>query len=90
MSDQLRSHLRKEDLIGRLGGDEFAVMVCTAFSRDELERTLQRFQERLHKIKWDDRQMSCSIGALPSTAPRAADELYREADELLYLSLIHI
>lgn len=81
---ELETAFGQDGFIGRLGGDEFAVMVCTAFSRDELERTLQRFQERLHKIKWGDRQMSCSIGALPITAPRAADELYREADELLY------
>lgn len=80
----LREVFGQNSLVGRMGGDEFAVLLCTPTPRTELESALRHFQERLHRIHWDDWRMSCSIGVLPVPEVRPAEELYQEADQLLY------
>ena len=71
-------------LIGRLGGDEFAVLLYQDASPAELEVDLRHFLERIHKVAWEDRRLTCSVGALPIRGGCTPEELYRDADQLLY------
>ena len=67
-----------------MGGDEFAVHLCSPISREELETKLRHLQDWIHRIVWHDYHASCSIGVLLVFGPGAPEELYREADHLLY------
>lgn len=83
---ELEAAFGRDGFIGRLGGDEFAVFLYEPVTREELERSLQRFQERLGKIKWENRKLSCSIGAQPVRKEEPAEILYQAADKLLYMA----
>lgn len=80
----LKEFFGNEGIIGRLGGDEFAVLLYQDVSRAELEVDLRHLFDRIHKITWDDQHLTCSIGALPIRAGCTPEELYRDADQLLY------
>ena len=67
-----------------MGGDEFAVLVCADLSAPELEVALRHLLDRIHRITWEDRHLTCSIGALPFQTVQAPEELYLAADRLLY------
>ena len=82
----LRETFGRDGLVGRMGGDEFAVLVYIPMPREELEAALRQFQAQIRQIRWGGSQLTCSIGVLPITQVRAAEELYREADRLLYLA----
>ena len=75
-----------EGIIGRLGGDEFAVLLPQDVSRVELEVDLRHFLDQIHKITWEDRHLTCSIGVLPVLPGRTPEELYRDSDQLLYVA----
>lgn len=80
----LKETFGREALIGRMGGDEFAVLACTDMTAEELEVELRHFLDRIHRIRWGDVQLACSIGALPIRPSCPPEELYRDADHLLY------
>ncbi len=80
----LRATFGHSGLVGRMGGDEFAVLLYTPISREELEVDLRHFQESVRKLAWGDWRASCSIGVLPIAAAKPVEELYRDADQLLY------
>ena len=73
-----------EGIISRLGGDEFAVLLYQDVSRAELEVDLRHFLSRVRKIAWEDRHLTCSVGALPIRSGYTPEELYHDADQLLY------
>ncbi len=73
-----------DGLIGRVGGDEFAILIYIPTTRPLLEGQLQRLMESIQRIRMDNRAISCSIGAQPITPDRTAEDLYRDADNLLY------
>ena len=76
----LKEIFREDCLIGRVGGDEFALLVCAPIPQAEL----RRFFGRAHKVVWEDRRLTCSVGVLRFQVKRPAEELYLEADKLLY------
>ena len=80
----LKELFENEGNVGRLGGDEFAVLLYQDVSRIELEVDLRHLMERVRNITWDDRHLTCSVGALPVRAGYTPEELYRDADRLLY------
>lgn len=80
----LKELFGKEGAVGRLGGDEFAVLLHRGISCAELEVDLRRFMERVRKITWEERHLTCSVGALSIRIGCAPEELYRDADRLLY------
>ena len=80
----LREGFPRDSLIGRMGGDEFAVLVCADLSAPELEVALRHLLDRIHRTTWEDRHLTCSIGALPFQTVQAPEELYLAADRLLY------
>ena len=80
----LKEIFREDCLIGRVGGDEFALLVCAPIPQAELEVDLRRFFGRAHKVVWEDHRLTCSVGVLRFQVKRPAEELYLEADKLLY------
>ncbi len=84
LAQALQKTFGPDGLVGRVGGDEFAVLLCSPISREELETKLRHLQDWIHRIVWHDYRASCSIGVLLVFGPGAPEELYREADHLLY------
>ncbi len=82
----LRDIFGQQSLIGRLGGDEFAMLVYTDMMSAELGAELQHFLDRVHRITWENQHLTCSIGALPVQPLRSPEDLYRDADQLLYVA----
>ena len=82
----LREIFFRDSFLGRMGGDEFAVLLYGDTAAAELEVDLRHFLERIHKVSWGSHHLTCSVGALQVTAAAAPEELYREADRLLYLA----
>ncbi len=74
----------RRSLVGRMGGDEFAAMIYSDITREELEVALRHFLERTHRIELGGQPLTCSVGALPVRLSCPPEELYREADQLLY------
>lgn len=85
VADTVRSSLRAGDVVGRLGGDEFALMLTGAGEREGLG-VLERLRERLGALAAaHDWPVSFSIGMVTClTSPCTADELVRQADNLMY------
>lgn len=81
----LRSCFRDEDIIARIGGDEFAVLLantnCQACEniKQRMERTL-----RQHNQGFSDRPLSLSIGAATLDEQGSLDELFKQADTMMY------
>lgn len=84
MSAVLKTIFGRDGVIGRIGGDEFAVLLYVPTTRERLETDLNLFLSKIHKVEIRGNRLSCSIGAVPIKAGKTADELYKEADEILY------
>ena len=81
----LREAFGQDGIIGRLGGDEFGVMLYAPMGREVLEVCLYQFLRQVRRIRWgEESRVTCSVGVLPVTGPKAVEELYRQADRLLY------
>ena len=83
---KLKNNFHRDALIGRIGGDEFALLTHTPLSKEELELRLRHFLHQIHEIPCHDFPISCSIGAQPAGNGQSIHELYRLADELLYIA----
>ena len=84
VSGSLRKIFGRSGIVGRLGGDEFAVLLYENMPLVELEVELRHLLEQVGKVSWDGYRLSCSIGVLPIRSLYAPEELYRDADRLLY------
>lgn len=71
-------------VIGRVGGDEFALLWPMPVSRQSLEEKLSLLLNRMREAGKDGSAMSCSIGVTPIAELKTVEELYKEADHLLY------
>lgn len=83
IAGHLQAVFEKYGAVGRVGGDEFAVMIEQEMTRDELEQELTQFLDRIVDI-WEDRKITCSIGAYRFTFPREIKELLTQTDRVLY------
>lgn len=81
----LRSCFRDEDIIARIGGDEFAVLLANTNS-EACENIKQRLARtvRQHNQGFSDRPLSLSIGAATLNEQGSLDELFKQADALMY------
>ena len=71
-------------ILGRLGGDEFVVLVSEAMSRPEAETLLNSLRKGIRRIRVQEEAITCSIGVIPVEPECTIEELYRNADRLLY------
>ena len=69
---------------GRLGGDEFVVLVVQPLEQEEMKDLLRRLKEEVNRIPCKEKTVSCSIGVIPVEEGYTVEELYRNADHLLY------
>ena len=84
VAQSLRDVFLQQGVVGRLGGDEFAVLVHVAESREQLEGQLDSLMNRFHEIDCGDWRVSGSIGVAPAGECTSAEELYQQADQILY------
>ena len=84
VADCLRREFESCGILGRLGGDEFVVLVHRPMPYGEAEAALNRLRETVSRIPLPEGTVTCSIGVIPAEPGRTAEELYRQADRLLY------
>ena len=85
---RMRLAVRETDRLARLGGDEFAVLLSNTDTDDDIALVARRIIDGVaDPIQFGAHSMhvGASIGAAPcSTAARANDDLYKQADLALY------
>ncbi len=84
VADELKKIFDKEGIVGRLGGDEFVVLICEPWHRKTIEAKLNHLKKEVGKILLPAGTVTCSIGVIPVEAGYSLEELYRNADRLLY------
>ncbi len=89
IAQTLKTHFRKDDVIGRLGGDEFLVFLPGSAGREEaIGHSMTALLHKLAAITVgpnNERTISCSIGCASERLGRDSfAELYRRADLALY------
>ena len=88
ISNQIKSSLRKSDILGRLGGDEFVVVLEKIKHREQIESVHNKiFSLFSRPFPTQDNQyfISCSIGiSLYPQDGSQAEELIRKADMAMY------
>lgn len=85
-ADALKDVFNQNCIIGRMGGDEFAVLVCMDISVSDLKTKLDRLLDNIHKITFKNRRLTCSIGAIQVKQLRMPEDLYNNADRILYMA----
>lgn len=87
-ADILKEFFHKDDIIGRLGGDEFCVFYTGKNSYDVLAQKAEQICEAVRNIRPAKEGVpgtSISIGIVRRASEEKFDELYRKADEALYI-----
>ena len=89
ISDMIKSHFRKEDILIRAGGDEFIVFLKGAGqSAEVVEQVVADLIRELSEIsigEKKDRTIHCSIGcAVESAGKDTFETLFKRADRALY------
>lgn len=86
--DLLKRMFRKTDIVMRLGGDEFAVFAypCVDINviKIKAEKVIEAYKKEAEK-RYPLSRTSISIGGVSGTDTRTFPELYRQADEILYV-----
>ena len=80
----LKEVFNQNCIVGRMGGDEFALLVYEDMPESELEFLLRHFLDRVHRVAWGTQHLCCSVGVLRILASTPLEDLYLEADQLLY------
>lgn len=79
----LEQSVRKIDVIGRLGGEEFGILIPNA--NTYVKEIIKRIKTNIKEIEFEPK-MTLSIGvAYFGTDARNVNELYKKADEALYI-----
>jgi len=88
IAEILRKSFRGTDVCMRLGGDEFAVFASGVDSKKVADMILGRFFEKLHDLeieKLNGYKVTVSMGAYFTDAEDSFDEMYKKADEMMYI-----
>ncbi len=84
VADYFQEAFSRQNIFGRLGGDEFVALIISPLSKADIENTLNDMKDRLKKLQIQDLTVTCSIGVIPVDKNYSLEELYRQADHLLY------
>ncbi len=76
--DQIKQELRPRDEVGRIGGDEFALLL-PGVAQGDADEVLERVRASLRGVS-----PACIGHACFPVDGTSADELFRQADEILY------
>ncbi len=89
IGEQIENHIRSSDAVARFGGEEFVVYV-TAKEKEQITRIMQRiFDAVCHDsplIIEPGFTISGGIEVVESTAERSFEDLFKAADEKLYIA----
>jgi diguanylate cyclase (GGDEF)-like protein len=88
MGDILRAHTRNTDGLGRWGGEEF-VLVCPGASLIKAAELAEKLRQRImltNFIPEDPLPITASFGVATSSAELTFDDVFRQADQALYLA----
>ncbi len=80
----LKNEFGNKGVIGRLGGDEFVAFISYLMSESEMRSLVNDLKEKVEQIELDDGNVTCSIGVVTARENCTIEELYRDADRLLY------
>lgn len=85
VAEQLKSQLRRTDVVARIGGDEFALLL-PSLRQTEAEAVLSKLRAGLRDaLHGQNMPLTFSIGAVTCvTPPFASEQLIHLADELMY------
>ena len=81
---ELKRVFEREAIIGRLGGDEFIALVYKPMERASIEARLNNLKREVGKIALEEGHVTCSVGVIPVEPGYSLEELYLNADRLLY------
>lgn len=87
IASQLRSQVRKSDIVGRLGGDEFIVLIKDATGKDAVLRKGDELCAAVRKIirsHGHELLITISVGGVMAEPGAEFNELYKKADQALY------
>lgn len=89
VADILTSSFSKQDLISRFGGDEFCIYCPENNSLEQICFMINNVYKKLKDITFPDEKISeitCSVGISIPQQPINFEELYKQADTVLYRS----
>ena len=86
----IKSALGNLGILGRIGGDEMMIIFPQVESETELRNTLRTIRTNIeweYKDKWENVQVTCSMGAAvyPDNG-NGYDEIFSLADKMLYIA----
>ena len=73
-----------QGILGRLGGDEFVALISKPASKEKILEILNVMKQGGSQIQTSEKNVTCSIGVIPIENDLTIDDLYRNADRLLY------
>lgn len=87
LAREISGCFRVSDIIGRIGGDEFFVLMTHVPDRSAVEKKLEKLQNRIKSVHYEDINLSGSIGVsiFPDDA-RTLDDMYLLADKAMYVA----
>jgi len=81
---RLKSIMGDRSILGRLGGDEFVALVEGPMEDAQISALLSGVKAALDGIRIGEKRITCSMGAIPIRRMCTVEDLYLEADKLLY------
>ncbi len=85
-ADKLGQHMGTNSLVARYGGDEF-VAVLTGVTEEEAQKRLEELVKSMNvslRYAGNSRKLSISVGAVYADAMDSFEEMFHEADKVLY------
>ena len=86
LCELIKGHLRRGEVFGRLGGEEFGILV--PLTAEQTAIIGHRLLELIAKHRFTDQEISItvSMGLVDNQQSSRFQELYREADRLMYVA----
>lgn len=89
IAEAIRLSVRQSDLVGRLGGEEFGIYLAEA-GHAVVDEVAERIRRSVSAVVFAPGEVLCplsvSIGGISFAKPATYEEIYRLADERLYMA----